>query len=398
MSTRGSQSATVAAMATRKAAPVAPVVTDSSPSTRSSTQPSTRSSTQPSTQAGVARIEQDPDWKAGYVRIDARGKRTFYIRQRRGSKRHDVSTRASTLRAAMRELERWESDPDGYKPAGTEDVLTLTPALIARYVSWCHSDKPDARWLRAKELHLNWWAERLKGRDLSNVKLGQLLDILSGATDMEKRKVVIKHFYSFLRKTDRVGAADDPTLAALPVRASKPSQDTGESKVIYEADFQAVLPLLPQRAADMVRLMAGTGCHVSEVLRFALDGSVAGNVISIKHKGGHLHRVQVSDSVAEAARRLAALKKTPSREHLYRQIKSACRRASAESVAKGGPKISTWTPGRFRHTFATNAVARGVNPGAVALAMGHKSSATTLVWYATTAVAPMVGGLEEAKE
>jgi integrase len=223
------------------------------------------------------------------------------------------------------------------------------------------------------------------------VSLSRLLDLLDGQTSRKDRIVSIKHLYSWLRQTDRIVAADDPTLDALPVPQAKKSQDVRGSKVIPESDYRAVLPHLSAAVADACRVMAATGCHLSEVIRLIKSGTVEdgekhgladGDVLGFLHKGGHVHRVATHTSVGDAVRRLKASGWAPARETFYREIREACVKAG----------VVPWTPGRFRHTFATRAVAGGVDPAAVALALGHTSPATTLSWYATTAVAPRVDG------
>jgi integrase len=198
----------------------------------------------------------------------------------------------------------------------------------------------------------------------------------------------IKHLYSYLRRTAQLTAQQDPTLHALRVPAGRPAQDANGSKVIEQKDVDTVLPRLDAWSRDACTLMMNTGCHLSEVYRFAKAGAIepradgsGSAVLGFVHKGGHVHRIEVSQSLAKVAERLKGASQPPSRNVVYRRILAACREA----------RVAPWTPGRFRHTFATRAVQRGANPQAVALYLGHRSSATTLRWYSTTAVAPRVG-------
>lgn len=339
------------------------------------------------------------EWKHGRVWRDAKGRQVFYIRKRRGAKLYDVSTKCATARAAMRELERWELDPEGYQPLGVEDQITISEGLVTRYLAWCEASTTsrDPRWRRAKERYLKWWAEKLGDRSLARLPLAVILEALNGpppATDRAKRIVALKHLYSWLRQTDQLKAADDPTLDALRVPAGRPAQDgAGGSKVIPEDDYRKVLALLDEPFADACIMMAGTGCHLSEVIRFASTGTVepapegapkdVGGIIGFSHKGGHWHRVPVSKKVAEAAARVRA--RSPlARESTYKAIRRACAAA----------KVPQWTPGRFRATFATRAVEAGTAGAAVAQYLGHKSQVTTLTWYATLAVPPKVAGME----
>lgn len=324
-------------------------------------------------------------WHHGRVWRGADGKPVFYIRKRRGAKVYNVSTKCSTLRAALRELDRWELDPEHYSPAGSEDQLVLNDTLIDRYALWCEASTKsrDARWREAKRRYLAWWSEKLAGRNLKTLQLSVIHEALVGASDLAKRIIAIKHLYTYLRTTGQLGAAQDPTLDALPVPQSTPSQDgPGGSKVIPQADFTAALALLPEPYADACRMMAGTGCHLSEVIRFASEGTIEAGppaILGFLHKGGHHHRIPVEPEVVEAAKRIRA-RPPLARETTYKAIRRACRDA----------KVDAWTPGRFRATFATRAIEAGYTPPQVALYLGHKSQATTLGWYATTAVPQQV--------
>jgi integrase len=327
---------------------------------------------------------------SGRIWVAENGKRTFYIRQVRDGKRWDVSTKCSTLRAALNELGRFEMDPEAYRPQGSGARLVLNESLIEAYAKWCREsgENTDPRWVEAKKRYLHWWAECFDLRPLTNMKLSRILECLDGQVSRADRIKSLKHLYSWLRQTDQLLKAEDPTLDALPVPQSRPEQDTtGESKVISEDDFRKVLPKLPPMIADACRVLAGTGCHLSEVLRLIQSGKIeerplpALPVLCFRHKGGHLHRVEVVASVADAAKRIIG-GRVPGRSTVYHAIDRACASAGVEP----------WTPGRFRHTFATSAIGRGVPAHEVALALGHRGAFTTLKWYATTAVAPRVAG------
>src|SRR6266849_2527647 len=299
------------------------------------------------------------DGWSGRVWVSDAGKRTFYIRQVRDGKRWDVSTKCSTLRAALKELERFEMNPEKYRPLGSGERLVLNEDLIEKYAKWCResTEASDPLWLEAKKRYLRWWSECFDLRPLTNMTLSRVLECLDGQVSRADRIKSLKHLYSWLRQTDQITAAEDPTLDTLPVPQSKPEQDTAGSKVIEEEDFRAVLPKLQPVVADICRVLAGTGCHLSEALRLIQTGKLeerpapALPVLCFRHKGGHIHRVEVTASVAEAAKRLIGAP-LPGRSTVYHSIERAC----------DGAGVERWTPGRFRHTFATNARARGVPP------------------------------------
>jgi integrase len=323
----------------------------------------------------------------GRVWVSKNSKRTFYIRQVRDGRRWSISTGCSTLKAAMKELEKFDQSPGAYLPPRERRSVVLSDDMLVRYSKWCAevAENTDPNWIAQKERYLRWWMEVFDGRPLNVVKLSALLEALDGQASRKNRIIAIKHLYAWLRQTDQIQAHEDPTLDTLPVPQSKPEQDVRGCKVIAEADFRAVLPLLPPVVADVCRVLAGTGSHVSEILRFAREGRIeersGARVMCFVHKGGHVHRVEVSPAIAEAAGRLLAVE-APTRDAIYWAVASACEKAG----------VDAWTPGRFRHTFATNAINRGVPPHVVALSLGHKGALTTLRWYATTAVAPRVEG------
>src|SRR5438132_8493938 len=90
---------------------------------------------------------------SGRVWVSETGKRTFYIRQVRDGKRWDVSTKCSTLRGAGKELERFELNPEAYRPLGSGAALVLNDELIESYAKWCReqTESTDDAWLEAKK-------------------------------------------------------------------------------------------------------------------------------------------------------------------------------------------------------------------------------------------------------
>ncbi|PTL79232.1 hypothetical protein [Vitiosangium sp. GDMCC 1.1324] len=57
-------------------------------------------------------------WEGGFIRHDSRGRKVYVIRRMINGRSYKVSTRATTLRAAMEQLKRFEADPEHYNPAG----------------------------------------------------------------------------------------------------------------------------------------------------------------------------------------------------------------------------------------------------------------------------------------
>lgn len=134
----------------------------------------------------------------------------------------------------------------------------------------------------------------------------------------------------------------------------------------------------------MLDVQAGTGCHVTELMRFAVSGSVepvppgrsdgaAGVLVFPEHKSGGAFRVAVTQETAEAAEQVLA-HGTFSRKWYEDAIRGACRAA----------RIPMFTPARLRHTIATKAVNGGATVVEVGAFLHHRSPRTTARWYASS--------------
>jgi len=62
--------------------------------------------------------DYEETWEGGFVRSGAKGRKVYVIHRMIDGRNYKVSTRASTLRAAMEQLKRFETDPENYNPAG----------------------------------------------------------------------------------------------------------------------------------------------------------------------------------------------------------------------------------------------------------------------------------------
>lgn len=264
--------------------------------------------------------------------------------------------------------------------------LLLDDNAQARFLAWSRDVKRNsAKWRGDQKRYLSWWAGKLAGRDLRAVSLvADLLPALDAAPGGRAPRIaVLKCFYAWLR-TERheITAAEDPTLHALPVPQAKPAQWEG-SKDIPKADYLAARAQLTGAYRDALDLLAGTGWHVTELVRFAKRGAV--EVPSAKREGlavlvcpstksGDVLRTHVSVQVYEAAVRLRA-RRALSEENFRRAVRRACRAAG----------VTDFTPGRFRHAVATHAINEGASPEATAAFLGHRSPRTSRRFYATHA-------------
>jgi integrase len=143
-----------------------------------------------------------------------------------------------------------------------------------------------------------------------------------------------------------------------------------------------------RRVALALRVLGGTGWHVSEVVRFSRHGTIeelppdhvrqhgAAKVLTCLHKGGFVHPSPVTEKVAAAAaelQRLGGISVDP----IFKWTARAIRETGA----------APFKPGRYRHRTGTFQINQGATKGAVSKGLGHKSTATTGI-YTLRAVAP----------
>ena len=338
--------------------------------------------------------------RGGRIRTDAKGRPVFIIRKQIDTRRFEVSTKRHTLDAALTEWARFEKNPDTYRAGGEagREPIYLTNELSKAFLSWSKNEKKNTPgWLRQQKNYLAWWMAELAGVDLRRATLRDHIMPKLAGNDVKcksHRIAVLKILYAWLRAERHVLATvDDPTYGALKVPQVQPAQHT-KSKVVPAEHLALVLKgLASDRWRDLLRVLAGTGMHVSELERFAKDGTLeplprdgkaegaAGVVVIPTTKSGETLRVAVSQEVLTAAIAVRAAGSFDRRK-LGKAIKSAC---LAVENPDGTFGITVFGPGRLRHTVATTAVNAGADPASVAAFLGHKSPRTTRRFYATLA-------------
>jgi integrase len=348
---------------------------------------------------GISRSDRSAwEQRGGRVRTDAKGRPVFIIRKQVGGRRYEVSTRKHSLAAALAEWARFERDPEGYQPGGAapRSPVYLDNRLSEDFLAWSlHEKGNSAEWVKKQKGVLAWWMERLAGVDLRRATLrDHLAPALEHAPGKRHRIEVIRALYGWLRKVrNDLAPTEDPTFGALPVPQPRPAQWT-RSRVIPREHYLLAREHLVGPWRDSLDVLAGTGWHVTELIRFANDGAVeplpkamrveagaVGVLVCPRHKSGDTHRTAVSADVLEAAKRLRERRwPADSKFPFYDAIEGACRAA----------EIPRLNPGAFRHSVATWAIEAGADPAAVAAFLGHRSATTTRRFYATHAAPPKV--------
>lgn len=354
-------------------------------------------------------------WAGGRIRYREDGTRVFYIRRKIKNRPFEVALPAGVSEPqAVEHYNRFLRDPEGFTvfSTGTDDrpPLFLDNTLLDNYLAYCRQPQGNrpansGEWLTRKRNHLRWWAERLvtaKGKALDLRKVPRdLIDVhLDGGTLLGKpiapakcrahRIRVIKAFYSYLLAKQKITRAEDATDGLVAPQANA-AQTRGVVKVVAQPqDIEAVIAEVGGHWADALVLQAITGCHVTEVRRFAGNGRVdqlsvqqaeegyAATLVFL-HKNGGEHRVKVPPRGLEAAKRLLE-HGLFSRRRYDRKVRDACLKLG----------VQVFTPANLRHTLATWAVQAGAPMEAVSSFLGHKSLATTKKFYATFAVSTAV--------
>jgi len=332
---------------------------------------------------------QKRSWQGGYIIRDSKGRDLYFIRKQIDGKRYDLSTGCHSVRAAVKQLDRFEANPAAFSARGVEPeaAICLDEALCTEFMEFNRDVKKNSpNWLRKQADYVAWWAGQLDGLDLRRVNIGDhLKPALARASAVPHRTATVKAIYSWLRKEKHlITAAQDPTFGALPVPQSKPEQ-WKRMKAIPKDHYLLAREHLTATWRDPLDVHAGTGWHLTELQRFAQSGTiepvpvgsaegVAGVLVCPQTKGGEMLRTAVRGGVLEAAKRLHE-RGSLSIEKYGLAVKAACRAA----------RIEPFTPGQFRHSVATWAINNGADPASVAAFLNHKSPRTTRKFYATHA-------------
>lgn len=349
-------------------------------------------------------------WTGGRIWTAKDGKKTYYIWKMVDGRRYNVSTKTNSERDAYRHLDIFDRDPKAYMEG--KDTVPLTQDLLDEYVKHLEEKERSKGHVRRAKYFIGDLKDDLNGGDLKKVTRSDLLKALEGKSSRDMRIALFKSFWTWLE--DERGFESNPTRK-MKVKPSKPAQWT-KSKVISDADHEKVveaLRLLDKTAtggrpstngnlyADILIVLAGTGWHVSEVMKLHeikmlrdtgahREKWVEKNpfVLVTKHKSGDIHQTLVGRNVMEAALRILALKQDGQMFNnvaaFYRALQKACKDVG----------IKPFTPGRYRHTIASRAIEAGVPVEKVSAFLGHKSATTTKRFYATHAIRPKIPTLE----
>lgn len=327
----------------------------------------------------------------GYVRGGL-----FIIEKRIGTEKFHVSTRATSLRAALKQLERFEADPNAYSAKGSKvaDTLALDGDMVDAFHEF-HLPSVSRHWARVVRSRLYDWADHLKGADLRKLSLvDHLKPHLKEATQAHHRAKAIKLLFGWLRQEKgSITRAQDVTLD-LVIPTLKAAQATGESKAVPWESVAAVAPLLAIHVRDVLELLAATGWHVEEVRRFsgtgllreptAADAPNALLLITTVQKNGRKHTTAlVHPHHVEVAKRVRAMGKVIDNNRLRKHMLRAAEQITKARLEKDpeAKPFRSFQLGAIRHSVATWLRQAGVPDGEIAAFLGHESAVTTRKHY-----------------
>ena len=315
----------------------------------------------------------------GYVRSGV-----FVIEKKINNVKFHRSTHTTNLRAALKQLERFEADPAGYRAQGEAAArLVLDKALIDQFKAW-HQTRVSREWANNVENVLTDWANHLKGADLRTLSLiDDLKPHVAGKGQAHHRVKAIKTLFKWLRaERGLITRQQDVTLDfAIPI--IKPRQQTGESKAVEVERLSAVLPHLAPHVRDVLELLAVTGWHVSEVRRYAEGGRFrlrdAGDAPEVLATVGTSHKDRgkkhftalLFQGHVDAAKRIKERGHVLSNGRLRKHLLRACRLAKVKAFSMGDMRASVLTWLRLA----------GVPPEIAAAYVGHTSITTQQKFY-----------------
>lgn len=331
-----------------------------------------------------------PGWR-GYRLNDV-----FIIEKKINGKKYHVSTRATTLKAAMKQLERFETDPGSYRAEGDEprQALLLNSELIDAFHAW-HLPQVTRKWALQMRSRLYDWADHFEGADLRRLNLIEdLKPHLKGATQPHHRAKAIKLLFGWLRSEKGLITRTQDVTLDLSIPVLKAAQVSGESKAVAWEDVRAVAAVLAPHVRDYLVVLCATGWHVEELRRFSVDGLMreptaadhpnALLVITTIQKNGRRHSTALihEDHVA-AAKRVRngprVIDNNRLRKHMLRAAAAVTKkRKEKDPEAKA---LEPFQLGSIRHSVATWLRQAGVTDDAIAAFLGHESKSTTRKHY-----------------
>lgn len=342
----------------------------------------------------MGKSESRERWPGGYIHRQKDGQPVYVIERELGivetaddgtkkrvRRRFHVSTRRHGIKAALKELERWEEDPLNYSPLPDDgpEPIYLTKARVEEFGKWQLAKGDSRKHVNSCKNRLIHWMDDLRDVDLRKANLrDHIIPALKKRVTMRAHRIsTIKAFYGWLREVEHLLiSAQDPTLD-LPVPQAQPEKRKVHKALTLEV-VQAAFEKLEGAYQDVLMVLAATGWHYTELQRFVRhpasdiapgrDSTLA--VFVTPHKNKDLTRTPIDvQDVVDAGQRLRERHTLPKRPN--KAIAAACKAA----------EVPIFKLGVIRHTVGTWAADRGATKGQIAEFLNHKSKRTTELFY-----------------
>jgi integrase len=311
----------------------------------------------------------------GFIRKTKAGRPVYVIEKRIRGALFKVSTRCHTEDAAMRELRKFEADPGAYVPGGVER-LKMTVDLILDYRTWQLEERGNTHeWAHTSANLLMDWLESFENLDLRRVNSITVKDTLARwTTSRPARITALKGFFTWLRKERGVLKHHEDPMPDVRMPQRKSAKETSGPRDVPFKTALAVYKHLRADVVDILQLLAGTGWHLSEAIRFASGGEVRRDptrkhkvvlVTFHKRKEWAVSGLNRPEHIA-AARRIREQGWMLSRGRLAQLMRLA-------NDAAGVPEDERLHLGDMRHTVGTWAIEDGQDIREVARAFNHES-------------------------
>jgi len=369
------------------------------------------------TKAGK-RVGEWKQWEGGRARWD--GLRwTFYVW--RGDCRR--STGQHVHENALEHLRAFEANPESYHPDAVRKgpkPIFLTSEISVEWLDWMAAPQSKggkgngAEYLRNSKHYIQWWRDRLPGRDLRTLDVAELrLPATEPALPHKLR--AIKCFFTWVRRhrpvpPGEVGVAgnEGPDTSALLLPQAKGHKlhhlDANKAKQRREKGIRALHGYFLVRESkqfsgearqpyrDALDLLFCTGWHTTELVRWLELGSVIDDVqgrgkegwgvLWTVHKSGQEFQIEVDPGARACAGRLRdwhkherLLKEGVKFDHVpafpvrffVRLVHDTC--AALNIVPKFGP-------GHLRHANATARALGKQDLVKIKEALGHAPGST----------------------
>ncbi len=355
-------------------------------------------------------------WDGGRIRETRNGPR-FVIERQIDGKRVRITLESTSERQARAQLASFEEDPRGFvahleaKELGQAGPAILDAATVEEFLKYLRTET-EARHARTEQYvrntkgYLAWWADELgAGVDLRTVPTSRYKAILDRNKKGARlnRTAAIKTFSAFLRNEKGLPHNLDGTLG-LKVPPAKPAKD-GRRRGYDMGDVERLYRFVStQVVRDLLRVVANTGMHSTEVRALAESGRIRevnlpdceiAATLHFKHKNRSVHVQSVGEATYRAAERLKGLGTFTVERHIDKLLDLA-----RTEAAQSGINLPRIRLGPLRHSFITWArsvggrlvkpPASGVPLADVAEAVGHKDKRTTGKFYDETETPPMV--------